>query len=47
MCSGAVDPVYVLKLLVEGADGVLIGGCHPATAITSLATTKPAGATWR
>ena len=29
MCSGAVDPVYVLKLLVEGADGVLIGGCHP------------------
>lgn len=29
MCSGAVDPVYVLKPLLEGADGVLIGGCHP------------------
>jgi F420-non-reducing hydrogenase iron-sulfur subunit len=26
MCSGAVDPVYVLKPLL---DGVLIGGCHP------------------
>jgi F420-non-reducing hydrogenase iron-sulfur subunit len=29
MCSGAVDPVYVLKPLIEGAEGVLIGGCHP------------------
>lgn len=29
MCSGAVDPVYVLKSLLDGADGVLIGGCHP------------------
>ncbi len=29
MCTGAVDPVYVLKPLLEGADGVLIGGCHP------------------
>jgi F420-non-reducing hydrogenase iron-sulfur subunit len=29
MCSGAVDPVYVIKALTEGADGVLIGGCHP------------------
>lgn len=29
MCSGAVDPVYVLKPLLDGADGVLIGGCHP------------------
>lgn len=29
MCSGAIDPVYVLKALLEGADGVLIGGCHP------------------
>src|SRR4030067_3282051 len=28
MCSSAVDPVYVLKPLMEGADGVLIGGCH-------------------
>jgi F420-non-reducing hydrogenase iron-sulfur subunit len=29
MCSGAIDPVYVIKPLLEGADGVLIGGCHP------------------
>jgi F420-non-reducing hydrogenase iron-sulfur subunit len=29
MCSGAVDPVYILKALLGGADGVLIGGCHP------------------
>jgi F420-non-reducing hydrogenase iron-sulfur subunit len=29
ICSGALDPVYVLKPLLEGADGVLIGGCHP------------------
>jgi F420-non-reducing hydrogenase iron-sulfur subunit len=29
MCTGAVDPMYVVKALIEGADGVLIGGCHP------------------
>ena len=29
MCSGAADPVYILKALLDGADGVLIGGCHP------------------
>jgi F420-non-reducing hydrogenase iron-sulfur subunit len=29
MCSGALDPVYVIKTLLEGADGILIGGCHP------------------
>ena len=29
MCSGAVDPVYALKPILEGVDGVLIGGCHP------------------
>jgi F420-non-reducing hydrogenase iron-sulfur subunit len=29
MCSGGLDPVYVCKALLEGADGVLIGGCHP------------------
>ena len=28
MCSGSIDPVYVLKALLDGADGVLIGGCH-------------------
>ena len=29
MCSGRVDPQFVLKAFAEGADGVLIGGCHP------------------
>ncbi|MEW6218645.1 MAG: hydrogenase iron-sulfur subunit [Thermodesulfobacteriota bacterium] len=29
MCSGAIDPVYILRALSEGADGVFIGGCHP------------------
>jgi F420-non-reducing hydrogenase iron-sulfur subunit len=29
MCSGAVDPAFVLKSLLHGADGVLIGGRHP------------------
>ena len=29
MCSGRVDPQFVLRALHEGADGVLIGGCHP------------------
>lgn len=28
MCSGSVDPAYVLKALLDGADGVLIAGCH-------------------
>ena len=28
MCSGRVDPSFVLKALKEGADGVLITGCH-------------------
>jgi coenzyme F420-reducing hydrogenase delta subunit len=29
MCSGMVDPKYVLKSFLEGADGVLVGGCWP------------------
>ena len=29
MCSSSVDPIYILKALLDGADGVLIGGCHP------------------
>lgn len=29
MCSGRVDPSFVVKALREGADGVLIAGCHP------------------
>jgi F420-non-reducing hydrogenase iron-sulfur subunit len=29
MCSGRVDPTFVLKAFASGADGVLICGCHP------------------
>ncbi len=29
MCSGRVDPQFVLDAFRAGADGVLIGGCHP------------------
>jgi len=28
MCSGRVDPSFVLKAFKLGADGVMIGGCH-------------------
>ena len=28
MCSGAIDPVWVLEAFCEGADGVLVTGCH-------------------
>jgi F420-non-reducing hydrogenase iron-sulfur subunit len=29
MCSGRIDPTFVLKAFKEGADGVLMAGCHP------------------
>ena len=29
MCSGRVEPTFVIKAFKEGADGVLICGCHP------------------
>ncbi len=29
MCSGRIDPQFVLSAFQWGADGVLIGGCHP------------------
>ena len=29
MCSGRVEPDMIIKALREGADGVLIAGCHP------------------
>jgi F420-non-reducing hydrogenase iron-sulfur subunit len=28
-CSGRIDPTFVMKAFKEGADGVLIAGCHP------------------
>jgi F420-non-reducing hydrogenase iron-sulfur subunit len=29
MCSGRMDPQFVYEAFARGADGVLIGGCHP------------------
>jgi len=29
MCSGRVDPVLVSTAMLQGADGVLVAGCHP------------------
>ncbi len=29
MCSGRVDPQFILEAFRRGADGVLVAGCHP------------------
>ncbi|MDP7265466.1 MAG: hydrogenase iron-sulfur subunit [Candidatus Thermoplasmatota archaeon] len=29
MCSSRINPQFVLKAFQEGADGVLVSGCHP------------------
>lgn len=29
MCSGRIDPAFVLEAFRKGVDGVLIAGCHP------------------
>ncbi|MFP4687309.1 MAG: hydrogenase iron-sulfur subunit [bacterium] len=29
MCSGRVDPQFIIEALSEGADGVMVLGCHP------------------
>ncbi|MEM3737054.1 MAG: hydrogenase iron-sulfur subunit [Candidatus Bathyarchaeia archaeon] len=28
-CTGRIDPTFIIKALTQGADGVLIAGCHP------------------
>jgi coenzyme F420-reducing hydrogenase delta subunit len=28
-CTGRINPFYIMKALQEGADGVLVSGCHP------------------
>lgn len=28
-CSGKVDPLFILRAFADGADGVLVSGCHP------------------
>ncbi|MDH5634948.1 MAG: hydrogenase iron-sulfur subunit, partial [Candidatus Bathyarchaeota archaeon] len=29
MCSGRVEPAFILNAFENGADGVLVAGCHP------------------
>lgn len=29
MCTGRIDPQFIIKAFTEGADGVIILGCHP------------------
>jgi len=29
MCTGRVDPAFVMKAFLNGADGVMVAGCHP------------------
>ena len=29
MCSSRINPMFIVNALLEGADGVLISGCHP------------------
>lgn len=29
LCTGRIDPSFVLKAFLEGADGVIVSGCHP------------------
>ncbi len=29
MCSGRIEPTFVLRAFTKGADGVLLCGCHP------------------
>jgi F420-non-reducing hydrogenase iron-sulfur subunit len=29
MCSGRIDPIFILEAFKNGADGVLVAGCHP------------------
>jgi F420-non-reducing hydrogenase iron-sulfur subunit len=28
-CTGRINPFYIVKALQEGADGILVSGCHP------------------
>ncbi len=28
-CSGRLNPLFIIKALIDGADGVMVSGCHP------------------
>lgn len=29
MCSGRIDPLFMIKAYLKGADGIMMMGCHP------------------
>jgi len=29
MCSGRIEPSFILQAFAKGADGVMVAGCHP------------------
>jgi F420-non-reducing hydrogenase iron-sulfur subunit len=29
MCSGRIEPTFILEAFIKGADGILVCGCHP------------------
>lgn len=29
LCTGRIDPTFILKAFLRGVDGVFVGGCHP------------------
>ena len=29
MCSGRIEPTFIFHAFAQGADGVMIAGCHP------------------
>ena len=33
MCTGRIDPTFILKAFLGGVDGVLVGGCHPGDSV--------------
>ena len=42
-CSGRINPLFILKALQNGIDGVLVSGCHPGIAIILRETTSAGG----
>jgi coenzyme F420-reducing hydrogenase delta subunit/heterodisulfide reductase subunit C len=40
LCTGRIDPLFVLRALQKGADGVLIGGCPPGRCFYKINNTK-------
>lgn len=40
LCTGRIDPTFILKAFLGGVDGVFIGGCHPGDCHYQTGNTK-------